>query len=95
MWRRICMTVQAFNGASNSLLTHAIENANTDGAFLEFGVYKGASINFIADTVGNNITVHGFDSFTGLPTFWRPGYKEGIFNLDGRMPRVAKNCTVV
>lgn len=78
----------------HALLTHAIENAKLEGSVLEFGVYKGASIDFIAGRVGSGVTVHGFDSFTGLPEFWRPTYRQGKFDLGGHLPRVAGNVSL-
>jgi predicted O-methyltransferase YrrM len=82
--------VQDFDD-KHTLLAFALEQSKVQGHFLEFGVYKGASINFIASRVPSGTTVHGFDSFEGLPDFWRPAYKRGVFDLQGRLPRVAKN----
>tara|TARA_R110002073_G_scaffold191088_1_gene349759 strand:+ start:234 stop:617 length:384 start_codon:yes stop_codon:yes gene_type:complete len=50
------------------LLRLAIERVSNPGLFLEFGVASGASINFIA--ANTDTTVHGFDSFQGLPEDW-------------------------
>jgi hypothetical protein len=53
-------------------------------------VASGASINFIADHT--EVTVHGFDSFQGLPEYWRPGVGAGAFSrASGRLPEVRKN----
>ena len=41
--------------------------------YLEFGVYKGASIykySKILEKFDNSITIHGFDSFEGLSHDW-------------------------
>ena len=43
-----------------------------DGLFLEFGVYKGQSINILSKLKPNKI-FHGFDTFTGLPEEWDMG----------------------
>jgi hypothetical protein len=61
------------------------------GLYLEFGVASGQSINFIAARVPRSQTVHGFDSFEGLPEQWRPGYNAGLFDLQGALPQVAEN----
>ena len=42
-----------------------------DGLFLEFGVYKGTSINFISSLIPDK-KIYGFDSFGGLPEEWVP-----------------------
>ncbi|HEX2533019.1 MAG TPA: class I SAM-dependent methyltransferase, partial [Chitinophagaceae bacterium] len=60
-----------------------------DGLYCEFGVWKGNSINYMARKVDREF--HGFDSFTGLPEFWRGGYGKGAFSLDGALPPVEKN----
>ncbi|MDT8369661.1 MAG: class I SAM-dependent methyltransferase [Longimicrobiales bacterium] len=65
------------------------------GLFLEFGVFKGKSINAIAADVarsGDPRTVHGFDAFQGLAEAW-PGsrHPRGAFDRGGRPPRVRDN----
>ncbi|WP_220481046.1 class I SAM-dependent methyltransferase [Marilutibacter penaei] len=52
--------------------------ARPGGLFLEFGVAGGHSINFIADS-NKGATIHGFDSFEGLPEAWTATYKKGHF----------------
>ncbi len=72
------------------LLARCVEIARErEGAFLEFGVYTGATINQIAGEVPDRI-VHGFDSFQGLPENWRD-CPEGAFSTDGKLPRVRSN----
>ena len=61
---------------------------------LEFGVFSGRSINHLAATVGDEHLVHGFDSFEGLPEFWRDGYAAGAFAV-GELPIVARNVRLV
>jgi hypothetical protein len=54
---------------------------------LEFGVFSGQSISVIRSSYSG--PVFGFDSFDGLPEFWREGYDVGHFkaenipNIDG------------
>ncbi|MEO8614561.1 MAG: TylF/MycF/NovP-related O-methyltransferase [Luteolibacter sp.] len=65
-----------------------------DGLFLEFGVWKGRSINRIAENTTQ--TIYGFDSFEGLPEFWRNGFEEGEFSLqNNEFPGVLKNVNLV
>ncbi len=68
-----------------------IEQNNT--LFLEFGVYKGDSINYISRFTGGN--VHGFDCFLGLPEFWRPNHPKGEFDLSGNLPEVNSNVILI
>lgn len=70
------------------LLEHALRRAG-DGLVLEFGVEDGESINFIADRV--KATVHGFDSFEGLPDSWVQGLERGAMSMGGRLPAVRRN----
>ena len=58
--------------------------------FLEFGVYSGRTINYIAGKLDGK-QVHGFDSFLGLPEDWRPGYHVGTFDMEGNLPYVNDN----
>jgi Macrocin-O-methyltransferase (TylF) len=65
-----------------------------DGLHLEFGVYKGDSINLLAKLApGRHFT--GFDSFEGLPETWSMGSRAGAFNVGGKLPAVKKNVTLV
>ena len=72
-----------------ALLAFALAQA-PQGLILEFGVEKGASVNFLARRTDR--LVHGFDSFRGLPQGWA-GTREdaGAFDLQGRPPKVAAN----
>ena len=65
-----------------------------DGLFLEFGVYKGTSINFISSLIPDK-KIYGFDSFEGLPEAWVPSRPKGYFSTDGKLPEVNKNTTLV
>jgi len=73
----------------------ALDHVASDaGLFLEFGVYKGASINRLAK-LKPNVTFYGFDSFVGLPETWTPGCKKGAFSLNGVLPPVRSNVKLV
>lgn len=72
----------------------AIKNIKIeDGLVLEFGVYKGDTINYIAKKLPN-YKVYGFDSFEGLPEFWRDGFDKGHFALS-KLPKVEKNVILI
>jgi hypothetical protein len=83
-------------GAFSSLLTrevffHSLSLTPPRGLVMEFGVWSGDTINRIADHVGAARTVHGFDSFEGLPEDWTDGYQKGTFHLHGKLPKVRPN----
>ncbi len=71
-----------------ALLSHALTLRMNTGLTLEFGVATGATINHIAEQV--NGTVHGFDSFKGLPKDWRTGIGTGMYAVTAP-PEVRKN----
>ena len=73
-----------------SVLSMASKQARIDGMYLEFGVRSGSTINHLA-RLNPKHTIHGFDSFDGLPEAWS-GYTMdvGAFSGEG-MPEVAPN----
>lgn len=86
---------------SNKLKSHieplhiVIENANkSNGLYLEFGVAWGEKISFVAKTLPN-WDIYGFDSFEGLPEFWRDGYDQGKFSLGGNLPKLDEKINLV
>jgi hypothetical protein len=70
-----------------ALLEYALEQCSIEGLVLEFGVYRGESLQQLARRAGQ--VVHGFDSFEGLPEDWTYYQKQGRFSLDGVEPRIA------
>jgi Methyltransferase domain len=73
------------------LFTYVLsEVSNDEGLFLEFGVYKGNSINRLAK-IKPSVTFYGFDSFVGLPEHWRPGARRHGFSTGGELPAVRTN----
>jgi Macrocin-O-methyltransferase (TylF) len=59
--------------------------------YLEFGVFRGASMRYWSNALKNPETrLHGFDSFEGLPEdFDVDGpYMKGTFNVDGEIPQI-------
>lgn len=72
------------------LLRFALSRAPEAGLVLEFGVEKGLSINCLARATPR--TVHGFDSFEGLPEDWSgTGSTRGTFDRRGTLPKVPGN----
>ena len=73
-----------------SALIYSLKNnvvLNENSLVLEFGVASGASIRDIANNVPSDQIVYGFDSFQGLPKFWRTGFGIGKFSMpDGEAP---------
>lgn len=56
--------------------------------YLEFGVYRGASLRRWAGGLANPASqLHGFDSFQGLPEDWDVVRKKGAFTTNGQLPQ--------
>jgi hypothetical protein len=68
-------------------LSAALNAVSLDGTVAEFGVYKGASLTQIAKFFPDR-TVHGFDSFVGLPTAWG-STKAGAFDIGAKPPQLS------
>ncbi|CAF2973326.1 unnamed protein product [Rotaria sp. Silwood2] len=71
-----------------------------DGLWMEFGVFDGRSLNHVTRWkslyCGNNSgLVYGFDTFTGLPTDWRPGFPKGKFAINSDQLRIEPNVALV
>jgi len=75
-------------------LSYALHRA-PPGLALEFGVFKGTTINHLA-RLRSDLHFFGFDSFRGLPEQWA-GSRYSAINFDrkGRKPNVAPNVTLV
>jgi hypothetical protein len=72
------------------VLASAGRHVTVDGLFLEFGVRTGTTINQIARRHPRR-TIHGFDSFQGLPEAWTGWTMEaGAFSGEG-LPTVEPN----
>lgn len=70
---------------------YSISKTRDQGIVLEFGVYKGNSINYMSKKL-NNTNFFGFDSFEGLQEDWKGNYmRKGYFNVYGKLPKVNKN----
>src|SRR5690606_27292453 len=81
------MTAQNL-GEQMALLDFALDRCSIAGLVLEFGAYRGASLRAIARRAAQ--TVHGFDSFEGLPEDWTYYQKQGRFGLEGTPPAFAE-----
>jgi hypothetical protein len=68
-------------------MTTALEQVTLDGMLAEFGVYKGTSLTQIAKFFPDR-TVHGFDSFAGLPSAWG-GKGIGAFDIGAKPPQLS------
>lgn len=75
---------------ADDILRWASKNRSVDGMILEFGVRTGHTANLLA-RANRKRTVHGFDSFDGLPEAWT-GYTmdRGTFGGEG-IPTVEPN----
>jgi len=80
----------------NSLLKFAAEQISVDGPILEFGVFSGRTINFLA-TLLPEARLYGFDSFQGLPEQWLGKRADGgrHFDRNGEPPAVRENVELV
>jgi len=55
--------------------------------YLEFGVYEGASLRVWSRLLRNPLSsLHGFDSFEGLPESWDSFRPKGTFDVKGKLP---------
>ena len=92
-WLQIGLPSGIVTGDRFELLDQAIDAVPLDGLWLEFGVWKGHSINHIAQRSSKE--VFGFDSFEGLPEKWQPWIPEGTFSLNGKLPSVVSGVKLI
>lgn len=71
----------------NSILTFFKQDFTDPDIILEFGVYKGGSINLLANRFPKT-SIHGFDSFDGFPNDGRKDWQQ---DFKCNPPRVRKN----
>jgi SAM-dependent methyltransferase len=94
MARRDYCLGPAYRGDEHPLLRHIVEHhprrprGYPPQFALEFGVGDGATLRLIAA----HMPTVGFDSFTGLPEDWRPGYPKGTFATS---PPTVRNTRLV
>jgi hypothetical protein len=76
---------------SRQVLAHALSEMRLGGLIVEFGVFKGGTIRYVVQKFPVR-TVHGFDSFEGLPVAWEgTGHEKGAFHAGGKLPGVPRN----
>ena len=79
-------------------LCDSLDKRTVEGLCLEFGVFKGLSIN-VMDKHDPTSIFWGFDSFEGLPENWvfnsRINIKKDKFDLKGEFPEVEPNVRLV
>lgn len=71
------------------ILDFELKHVTTNGLYLKFGVNRAVWTNYIADKI-TPITIHGFDSFEGMPEVWY-NLDVGFNTLHGILPKVRKN----
>jgi hypothetical protein len=72
-----------------------LSDSKADGTCMEFGVYKGQSINYFSRKLPN-LSFYGFDSFEGLAEDWKGHQaKKGTFDLKGKLPEVNTNVELI
>jgi len=89
---RHARSVADFAGLPTLVLLRGLAAAPEHGTTLECGVYHGRSLAIIAARTA--ATVHGFDSFEGLPEAWHAGEGAGAYSTNGRVPEVAANVVL-
>jgi hypothetical protein len=74
-----------------AFMEFAVGQATLSGEWCEFGVFRGESLRFIA--ARTTATVHGFDTFEGLPATWGL-LDRGAFSTQGQRPDVPANVVL-
>lgn len=87
--REKCSSKTRFLASTRKTLRAALECAADVGMNLEFGVRFGESTRWIAQADPTR-TLHGFDSFQGLPEDWHI-QKKGVYSTHGSLPELPKN----
>ena len=73
------------------VLEYSLKETKVPGHYLEFGVFTGGTIRFIAKRMRSN-DIHGFDSFEGLPQNWSGfSLRKSALGTGGRLPKVPSN----
>lgn len=78
-----------------ALIEHVLkEEIPKAGHLLELGVFRGGTARFISKRIDGR-TLHGFDSFEGLPDKWG-GFDlgKGALDMHGKLPSVPSNVTL-
>ena len=86
------------NSIRSFAINEAIKKFDKESLFLEFGVFKGDSINLFAKKLKNiDAEIFGFDSFKGLKDAWMTEKfnPPGTFDLKGKKPKVERNVKLI
>jgi hypothetical protein len=78
-------------------LREAMNFISIKGLYLEFGVWEGTTINYIARLFPSK-TIYGFDSWQGIPEDWQVQgclKPKGSWSADGQLPDVRKNVKLI
>jgi tetratricopeptide (TPR) repeat protein len=78
-------------GVHAAMLRWSLGQARNPGLLAEFGVRRGTSIRVLAGETDE--TIHGFDSFAGLPEPWVKA-PAGVLTTGGDLPEVPANVTL-
>lgn len=79
-----------------SLWKYAVTHIEQKSRIIELGVYKGYSINYLADySEKKDIDVWGFDTFEGLTESWfGTSFYSGSYSNEGLLPKTRSNVTL-
>lgn len=77
--------------SAREVLESGLAKIMSTGHVLEFGVFRGGTIRFIASQIPDR-KIHGFDSFAGLPEAWTGGGFD--FDAKGKIPAVPRNVSL-
>ena len=86
------------NSIRSFAINEAIKKFDKESLFLEFGVFKGDSINLFAEKLKKiDAEIFGFDSFKGLKDEWitEEFNPPGTFDLKGKKPTVERNVKLI
>jgi tetratricopeptide (TPR) repeat protein len=86
--RQFCREPPRLFGVPAHLLAWSLRQADRDGMVCEFGVRRGNSLRQLA--AATDQTLHGFDSFAGLPEGWARA-PAGVLTTAGSLPAVPAN----
>jgi hypothetical protein len=75
----------------------ALEKHRSNLSYLEFGVFKGKTINLFSKILKKyKAKIYGFDSFEGLNEDWvGTRMTKKFFSNNGKIPNVHKNCFLI
>ncbi|KAL3148609.1 hypothetical protein ABBQ38_014037 [Trebouxia sp. C0009 RCD-2024] len=91
---------RAFNWIFDGKQLLTKPHPNCGGTWMEFGVFRGDTINAAADyrkmyCESNPPPIYGFDTFQGLPEQWGTHMEQGHFSLGGNFPEVRDNVELI